>query len=401
MDQNGFRSLILTTVFSSPMLIGHIYHRFPIFSRTGSYYQEFLEGLVKQSQNLEIVLITARYPRDAQVRLNERVRVLWLRYFDPPVIGWILFEVQVFLRGLFSKRFRSVDLIHVSNLRGLLAGWGLSLVLGKKLVLTVEILNDPQGGLSNRFFYFFQKFLYRFVPVSRIICWSHFFSRVLVEEWGIAPERVLVIPPGIDTTLFNSQVDGTEVRSRYARGKKLIVFAKPLFPGNLGSALLLLESLNLVKNRDRFRILYGDGECRAMLEARVAELGLGEDVDFMPPSVAFAEIPRYLAAADLIVLSFAYPPTVARSFLEALAIGRPVIVTAVGEIPYLVKDQEQVLLVPPEPEKIAAGIEQLDADPDLGSRLVARAISLIRNNYDLESVSGRVTGVYRNVSGGW
>lgn len=381
------------------MLIGHIYHRFPIFSRTGSYYQEFLEGLVKHSEDLEIVLITARYPRDAQVRLNERVRVLWLRYFDPPVVGWILFEVQVFWRGLFSKRFRSVDLIHVSNLRGLLAGWGLSLILGKKLVLTVEILNDPHGGFSNRFFYLFQKFLYRFVPVSKIICWSNFFSRVLTEEWGVPSERISVIPPGIDTTLFNSQVDGTEIRSRYACGKKLLVFAKPLFLGNLSSALLLLESLYLVKNRDRFRILYGDGECRAMLEARVAELGLGENVDFMPPSVAFAEIPKYLAAADLIVLSFDYPPTVARSFLEALAIGRPVIVTAVGEIPYLVKDREQVLLVPPEPGKIAEAIERLDADPDFGPRLVVGATSLIRDNYDLKSVSGKVITVYHDLLG--
>jgi len=376
------------------MKIGYIYHRFPIFSKTGSYYKEYLESLVELRKDLQIVLITSKFPRDADVKIRKEINVLWLKNFERGPFGWVVFEVLAFLRGLFSQEFRSVDIIHVTSLRGLPAGYLLARILGKKLVLTVEILNDPQGSFSDRLFYQIQRTFYNHLGVSRIICWSHYFYKIMVGDWGMDKQKMVIIPPGINTSLFKPNVDGLEIKQKYAPKSNLIVFAKPLFLGNLSSALLLLESFSLLRDKNSFRILYGDGEFRDVLEKRIVEFGLSKYVRFMPPKIPFEEIPKYLAAADLIVLSFAYPPTVARSFLEALAMGKPVIATSVGEIPYLVQNRKHILLVSPDAKEIAGAVELLAANADLQKSLGHAARKLVVENYSSPKTALRVVEVY-------
>ena len=57
------------------------------------------------------------------------------------------------------------------------------------------------------------------------------------------------------------------------------------------------------------------------------------------------------------------------AILEAMALGRPVVATAAGGVPGIVKDGETGILVEPEePKALAAGIEKLLTDPVLAER---------------------------------
>ena len=77
--------------------------------------------------------------------------------------------------------------------------------------------------------------------------------------------------------------------------------------------------------------------------------------------------------ADAAILSSAwenFPHTV----VEALAVGTPVIATAVGGVPEVVTDGENGLLVPPgDPAALAAAIRRFFAEPELRERLRAAA----------------------------
>jgi glycosyltransferase involved in cell wall biosynthesis len=90
-------------------------------------------------------------------------------------------------------------------------------------------------------------------------------------------------------------------------------------------------------------------------------------------------IPHALAAADLVVVpsvvdSRGRVDSTTSTVPEALASGRPLIATAVGGIPELVRDGENGLLVPQkDPAALAAAIERLRGDPDLRERLSHRA----------------------------
>jgi glycosyltransferase involved in cell wall biosynthesis len=146
-----------------------------------------------------------------------------------------------------------------------------------------------------------------------------------------------------------------------------------LFAGRLGPQKALGVALQaLVDVPDVALAVAGDGPERSTLERRVDELGLGGRVSFLG-SVPRAQVLRLFRAADASVLASAwenFPHTV----VEALAVGCPVIATAVGGVPEVVRDGENGLLVPPgDPAALAAAIERFFSDGDLRARLTEAA----------------------------
>jgi glycosyltransferase involved in cell wall biosynthesis len=120
-----------------------------------------------------------------------------------------------------------------------------------------------------------------------------------------------------------------------------------------------VRALSAISRPSVVLLLSGEGPERARIEALVTELGLGSRVRFVGTATPLVEL---LPLADLFVL-----PSETESFglaaLEALACGVPVVATAVGGIPEVVRDGETGLLVPPEdPAALARAIESLLAD---------------------------------------
>ncbi len=122
---------------------------------------------------------------------------------------------------------------------------------------------------------------------------------------------------------------------------------------------LLIEALQRAVERgvDASLVLVGDGELRAPLERRIAELGLGARVR-ITGWIAESAVREELARARCFVLpSFAEGLPV--SIMEAMAAARPVIATAIAGIPELVRPGETGWLVPAgDVSALAAAIEE-------------------------------------------
>jgi L-malate glycosyltransferase len=113
-------------------------------------------------------------------------------------------------------------------------------------------------------------------------------------------------------------------------------------------------------------LVAGDGSERARLEALAAERGLGDRIRFLGER---RDIPRLLAALDVFVLP-SISEGLSNAILEAMAAGRPVVATAVGGNPELVREGETGLLIPSRaPQALSAAIEALLLDPDRARRL--------------------------------
>jgi glycosyltransferase involved in cell wall biosynthesis len=119
---------------------------------------------------------------------------------------------------------------------------------------------------------------------------------------------------------------------------------------------LLVDAMAQVRERGVCLTVVGDGPEYAALVARRDRLGLAGRVDFVGRR-DHDEIPRWMAAADAVVLSSRTEghPNV---LVEALASGRPVVATRVGGVPEIVTGPELGIVVPPEDAAaLARGID--------------------------------------------
>jgi glycosyltransferase involved in cell wall biosynthesis len=118
-------------------------------------------------------------------------------------------------------------------------------------------------------------------------------------------------------------------------------------------------------------VLVGDGPERAELERHAAASGVNGRVMFLGARPR-DEVFRALAGAHAALLPSAWE-NLPHAAVEALAVGTPVVATAVGGVPEVVHDGENGLLVPPgSPARLAEAMRSV-LDDGLRARLAAAA----------------------------
>lgn len=194
-----------------------------------------------------------------------------------------------------------------------------------------------------------------------VVCPSGFLKQ-LAEGWGLPPERVTVLPnpaPELPPLPSHEELRGDAPRLAFA--------------GRINSQKALDVTLAALAQQEGIElVIAGDGPERPALEAEARRLGLDGRVRFAGP-LDRAGVLELFRSADASILSSAwenFPHTV----VEALAVGTPVIATAVGGVTEVVTDGENGLLVPAgDPDALAAAIGRFFADAELRDRLRANA----------------------------
>ena len=118
-------------------------------------------------------------------------------------------------------------------------------------------------------------------------------------------------------------------------------------------------------------LLVGDGAERAHLGAIAASMGVAERLQMTGETT---DVASYLAAADVVAVP-SRNEGMGRVIVEAMALGLPVVATAVGGIPDVVTDGECGRLVEPEDvDALAAALVELGRDPALRRKLGEAAV---------------------------
>jgi glycosyltransferase involved in cell wall biosynthesis len=159
-----------------------------------------------------------------------------------------------------------------------------------------------------------------------------------------------------------------ELRAELGMNGRSLAFAGRLGPQKaLGLALSALADVP-----DVSLAIAGDGPERDALVRRAAELGVAGRARFLG-SVPRETVLRLFGAADASLLPSRwenFPHTV----VESLAVGCPVIATAVGGVPEVVEDGHNGLLVEPgDSAALSAAISRFFSDHELATRLAAAA----------------------------
>ena len=215
------------------------------------------------------------------------------------------------------------------------------------------------------------------------------------DLWRLSPQKVERIPNGIDASSFERADGNPSLRDELGIPASACVVG---FMGHLRpvkNALRLLEAAApIAAEHDLHLLIIGDGEERALLEARAGEADLVDRVHL----VGHLRDPRpHLRAADLFALSSdseQHPV----SLLEAMACGLPVAATRVGDVEHILGDEQRPHLTALEDgaDGLRAALSALASDPDLRSRLGKENAARVDAEFSLAQMIERHEALWRS-----
>ncbi|MGI9330610.1 MAG: TIGR03088 family PEP-CTERM/XrtA system glycosyltransferase [Gammaproteobacteria bacterium] len=236
--------------------------------------------------------------------------------------------------------------------------------------------------------------------VSHYITVSEHLKTYLQQRVGIAAERVTPIINGVDTENFQPATSAPNLfPAGFLPGRALVL-------GTVGRLQPVKDQATLVRAfaalrasspelRERLRlVIVGDGPLRAQLQELIDELQL---TDCTWLTGARDDIPELLQAMDVFVLP-SLAEGISNTILEAMASGLPILATAVGGNPELVRHgQTGALFAPGDVLALADLIKNYTNDPALLAQHADRARAVAVNEYRLQVMVTRYQQVYEQL----
>jgi len=236
--------------------------------------------------------------------------------------------------------------------------------------------------------------LARRTPV--IVAGSEAIRNDIVRYDRVAPEKIRVIPYGVDVERFDIPL------SREGAREKLGLPRERFIVGTVGrleeqkGQKHLLEAVGILRGggRDVTLLLVGGGREEERLRAQAAQEGIGDAVLFLGTR---RDLPELFRAMDVFALPSLWEG-LPIALLSAMAAGLPVIVTPVGGVPEVVKDGENGFIVPVgDSGALAAAIRKVCEDPAGAGTLGRAAAATVRDGYSHRTTARRIMDVYEQV----
>ncbi len=225
--------------------------------------------------------------------------------------------------------------------------------------------------------------------MKRIITVSENSYKDIVRDFGVSPERMHIVPVGVDVALFKPVPGEAVVPGRLITTTSSDVALKGL--------KYLLEALAKVRveNPDAHLVIIGRRKEGGLSSDTIEKLGLESHVQFVS-GVPEAEIIRLYSTAELAVV-----PSLYEGFslpaIEAQACGVPLVATTGGAIPEVVGPHgETALMVPPgDSEALAAMLKDCLGKPELRSTIGAAGRKRVVDNWSWTTMAAWTVEHYR------
>jgi glycosyltransferase involved in cell wall biosynthesis len=221
------------------------------------------------------------------------------------------------------------------------------------------------------------------------------YLRTMFEAAGFPAEKIVRIYNGVDLDRF-SQPQGGSVRAELGLGANTKLVGMVANLRRSKSYEHFVQSARRVVNCIPEARFIAVGEIEETLAGRMRELLRRLDLENHFFLLGFRpDIPEVLRDLDVFVLS-STDEGLSIATIEAMAAGKPVVVTRSGGPQEIVEDGETGFLVPPaDPQALAAKVCEILRDPDLGARLGVRAREAVERRFTLSKMVSEYEALYQ------
>ena len=155
------------------------------------------------------------------------------------------------------------------------------------------------------------------------------------------------------------------------RGPVILAVSVLVWPKKVQGLFLLIDAFATVAPAfPEWRlVILGDGPLRAKLEERVSRLNLSDRIVMK----GFVNNVQDEMASSSVFAQISLQEGLPIALLDAMALGLPVIATAVGGMPDVLQDRVTGFVVDPSREAVSKGLQELIRNPELRRRLGASA----------------------------
>jgi glycosyltransferase involved in cell wall biosynthesis len=225
----------------------------------------------------------------------------------------------------------------------------------------------------------------------------------------VPDERVFVVPLAARPQIRDAAIDreaGPEIARHYGLGERYLAYAAR-FDARHDLRTMLAALASFARARPsgvpdsvpwppRVVIPEASPEDRASIARLAARLGVGHLLAFTP-GLADDRLATLLAGARAVLVP-AITDAAGLGVLDGLAVGVPIVATAVDGLPELVGDAG-VIVPPGEPDRLVTGIAAVWADDRLHARLAEKATASEAGRRTWVDVAGDTRAVYAAATG--
>jgi glycosyltransferase involved in cell wall biosynthesis len=219
-----------------------------------------------------------------------------------------------------------------------------------------------------------------------------------VDRRRFGDRKVVWIQGGVDVHLFNLSISGQIVRSKIGlRDGSVLCGIIAHLHDNRGHRQLLTAFKNVSLRFDNARLfIVGKGWYEPRLRSLVNRMGINKRVYFWSdyrfewqPALAALDIAIYLAEGS---------EASGRAVLEAMAMGKPVIATAVGAVPQTVADGVSGIVISPNDTRMLSNtLIELISDPEKRARMGTNGRSIVEERFRSETRAEKIESFYGSI----
>jgi teichuronic acid biosynthesis glycosyltransferase TuaC len=224
------------------------------------------------------------------------------------------------------------------------------------------------------------------------------FTDSLIAVSGLVKKRALEILPDARVDVITN---GVNTETFKTRGNKKTSERRIIFVGRLTEDKGVKELLKAFahiyrKHPDTRLVLIGEPVLREWISGFIRENALEKAVE-MTGGVPHETLPEHYGKGHLFVLP-SYSEGMPVSMLEAMAMGLPVVISAVGGVPEIIRHGENGLLVKPRSvDDIVEKVSLLLENPDLARKIKETALSEVRSKYTWDASANMLVAKYKSL----